>query len=253
MNNRFAVIGKNVSNSMSPHLFNWMYKKLEWDTAEGFSYDAISVDNEEDIEAAIEEYRGVNVTMPYKKSVTKFTVRFESIFPNVNCLIHEWDGWIGRNTDWGAFLMTLYDEYIDPRAHKFLLFGDGDVSKTIQKCLSGNIEVVNRDKEKFQRLVEEQNDPAIIINCTPLTHESPLLSSNIYEKHILYDLNYHRSVFLEEGKSNGNRTVDGVSMFVYQALASICNWQARPAMKHAAKTIGLDNIKAFVREQLNST
>ena len=252
MSLKFAVVGKNLSSNINADFFNWMYKQLDWDKE--ITYESVEI-NENGLEDVLNSYDGVNITMPYKKIVEKYLKQKETGFPNVNCVKKVIEGLYGNNTDWVGFLMTLYNYNINFESLKFILFGDGCASKTIQRCLGNTAVVINRDRELLQKSIHDSKGQTVVINCTPLgtddlIDKSPLIDSKISKEHILMDINYNpiQTRFLINGKENGNRIINGTDMFIYQALGSIGVWQTPRPLKYLVKNIELDKMKLFIKE-----
>ena len=69
---KFAIIGSPISHSLSPTMHNYWFKKYNIDA----EYELLDIDKNE-IQNVIDkiknkEIKGINVTLPYKKSVIPF-------------------------------------------------------------------------------------------------------------------------------------------------------------------------------------
>ena len=139
---KYLVIGNPVEHSLSPQLHNYWIKKNNIDA----TYNKKQL-NESDIKDIVAEVRngkinGLNVTVPFKKSVIPF---LEKLSPeadktqSVNTIYKEnengVDVVIGDNTDVGGFKQSL--EYINynVKNKKVFILGAGGVAPSILKAL----------------------------------------------------------------------------------------------------------------------
>ena len=103
---KFLVIGNPIKHSLSPKLHNYWFKKNNIDAV----YEKRQIE-EEDIKHIVSEIRngileGMNVTVPFKKSVIKFLddlSPFARETQSVNTIYKENNKIIGGNTDIGGF------------------------------------------------------------------------------------------------------------------------------------------------------
>ena len=114
---KYLVIGNPIEHSLSPKLHNYWIKKNNIDAV----YDKKQL-NESDIQGIITEVKngkinGINVTIPFKKSVISFLDQLTPLANetnSVNTIYKEnkngVDVVIGDNTDVGGFKQSL--EYI---------------------------------------------------------------------------------------------------------------------------------------------
>ena len=70
--NRFAIIGRPISHSLSPIMHNYWFDKYKINA----EYELLDI-NENEIQSVInkvkyKDIKGINVTLPYKKSVIPF-------------------------------------------------------------------------------------------------------------------------------------------------------------------------------------
>ena len=107
---KYLVIGNPIEHSLSPKLHNYWIKKNKIDAV----YDKKLI-NEGDIEDIITEVRngkidGINVTVPFKKSVIPFLDQLTPIADeaqSVNTIYKENNKVIGHNTDTSGFELAL--------------------------------------------------------------------------------------------------------------------------------------------------
>ena len=139
---KYLVIGNPIEHSLSPQLHNYWINKNNINAV----YDKRQL-NEIDIKGIIAEVKngkidGLNVTVPFKKSVIPF---LEKLSPeanetqSVNTIYKEKENGvdvvIGDNTDVGGFKQSL--EYINynVKNKKVFILGAGGVSPSILKAL----------------------------------------------------------------------------------------------------------------------
>ena len=100
---KFAIIGNPVSHSLSPTLHNYWFSKYNINA----EYELLKIE-ETEIQKVIErikdkEIKGINVTLPYKKTVIPFltkTVNDANDTHSVNTImLDENNNLVGENTD----------------------------------------------------------------------------------------------------------------------------------------------------------
>ena len=101
--NRFAIIGRPISHSLSPIMHNYWFDKYKINA----EYELLDI-NENEIQSVInkvkdKEIKGINVTLPYKKSVIPFlskTINDANETHSVNTIMLDKNNdVIGENTD----------------------------------------------------------------------------------------------------------------------------------------------------------
>ena len=257
---KFLVIGNPIGHSLSPKLHNHWIKKNNINAV----YDKKQL-NENDIKAIITEVvngkiDGINVTVPFKKSVIPFLNQLTPLAKetqSVNTIYKEnkngVDVVVGDNTDVGGFKQSL--EYINynVKNKKVFILGAGGVVPSILKALekleAAKVYISNRTKEKAKDLESyykislgletldwgESPDFDIIINATSLGLKSNDKIELDYKKHkpkffgkkkLFYDVIYNpgKTNFLLKGEESGNETTNGKIMFVCQAQLAFKIW-----------------------------
>ena len=152
---KYLVIGNPIEHSLSPKLHNHWIKENNIEAV----YDKKQL-NETDIEGMVSEVKkskldGINVTVPFKKSVIPFLDELTSLadeVQSVNTIYKENQKVIGHNTDVGGFKQSL--EYINysVKNKKVFILGAGGVVPSILKALeklgTAKVYISNRTKEK---------------------------------------------------------------------------------------------------------
>jgi len=257
---KYLVIGNPIEHSLSPQLHNYWIKKNNINAV----YDKKQL-NESDIEEIITEVKngkidGINVTVPFKKSVIPFLDKLTPLANetrSVNTIYKEKENGIdtvvGDNTDVGGFKQSL--EYINynVKNKKVFILGAGGVVPSILKALEklkvSKVYISNRTKEKAKDLEShykislgletldwgQSPDFDIIINATSLglkNSDKIELDYNKYKskffgkKKLFYDVIYNPSKtnFLLKGEELGNETTNGRMMFICQAQLAFMTW-----------------------------
>ena len=245
---KYLVIGNPIEHSLSPKLHNYWIKKNNIDAI----YDKKQI-NEKDIEFIINEIKnelisGVNVTIPFKKSVIPFVDELTTEASNsqsVNTIYFRNGKVIGHNTDTSGFELGIkYSKYNVQDKIVFILGAGGVVSSIIialKKMGVAKIIISNRSRDKAEDLKKTYKDLEVIdwgetpnfdmiINATSigLKNEDGLnfdYSSNGPNK-FFYDVIYNprETIFLKRAKLFGNRAENGKMMFIYQAHQAFTIW-----------------------------
>ena len=253
---KYLVIGNPIEHSLSPKLHNHWIKENNIEAV----YDKKQL-NESDIEGIVGDVKkgkldGINVTVPFKKSVIPFLDELTSLadeVQSVNTIYKENQKVIGHNTDVGGFKQSL--EYINysVKNKKVFILGAGGVVPSILKALeklgTAKVYISNRTKEKAKDLEShykislgletldwgQSPDFDIIINATSLglkNSDKIELDYNKYKskffekKKLFYDVIYNPSKtnFLLKGEELGNETTNGKMMFICQAQLAFMTW-----------------------------
>ena len=127
---KYLVIGNPIDHSLSPKLHNYWFKKNNIDAV----YEKKLL-NEVDIKDIISKVKkelihGVNVTVPYKKTVIPFIDELSpeaSASESVNTIYKENNKIIGHNTDIAGFELSLRHFQYDVRDKSVLILGAGGV------------------------------------------------------------------------------------------------------------------------------
>ncbi len=245
---KYLVIGNPIKHSLSPKLHNHWIKENKIDA----TYDKRRL-NESDIEEIIEEVKkgkidGINVTVPFKKSVIPFLDELTSLakeVQSVNTIFKKDNKIIGDNTDIGGFEKGLkYINYDLKNKNVFILGAGGAASSIIlalKRLGAAKIILSNRTKEKADDLKKKYTDLEIInwgeipdfnmiINATSLGLKSDdqikLNYTDIGTNKLFYDIIYNpsKTKFLSKAEQFGNKIENGKMMFIYQAQLAFRIW-----------------------------
>ena len=253
---KYLVIGNPIKHSLSPKLHNYWIKENNINA----TYDKKQL-NENDIEGIIEELKnekihGINVTVPFKKSVIPFLDQLSPLakeVQSVNTIFKKNNKIIGENTDVGGFKRSLEYTNYTVKNKKVFILGAGGVVPSILKALeqlgAAKVYISNRTKEKAKNLEShykislgletldwgQSPDFDIIINATSLGLKNNDKIELNYNKHksklfggkkLFYDVIYNpeKTNFLLKGEELGNETTNGKMMFICQAQLAFKIW-----------------------------
>jgi len=245
---KYLVIGNPIDHSLSPKIHNYWIKQNNINAV----YKKKKLD-ENDIEEIITEVKsgkidGINVTVPFKKSVIPFLDGLTSLADevnSVNTIYKKGDKVIGDKTDIGGFENSLRNINYNVQNKKVFILGAGGVVPSIIVALKklgvSKISLSNRTKEKAEDLKKfypdleilswgENTDFDMIINATSLglknNDEIKLDFNKIGLNKLFYDVIYNPSKtnFLLEGEKSGNKIKNGKMMFIYQAQLAFKIW-----------------------------
>jgi len=245
---KYLVIGNPIDHSLSPKLHNYWIKKNKIDAI----YDKKLI-NESDIKDVIfqvkkENINGVNVTVPFKKTVIPFVDELTAEAKDsqsINTIYKENGKVIGHNTDMAGFELGLrYVNYNVKNKKIFILGAGGVVSSVIlilKKMGASKIILSNRTKKKaedlkksfsYLEIIDWGKTPEfdMIVNATSLglkkNDEIKLNYTDIGTDKFFYDIIYNpkQTIFLKRAKMFGNQTENGKMMFIYQAHQAFTIW-----------------------------
>tara|TARA_B100000945_G_C20408864_1_gene611518 strand:+ start:1484 stop:2299 length:816 start_codon:yes stop_codon:yes gene_type:complete len=269
---KFAVIGHPIDHSLSDKLFNYIFKKLNINA----KYIKIKVEEEylADFLKKINNKKlcGLNVTSPHKNKIINYIddidktaqlINSVNVIENVNSKLK------GYNTDWVGFCMSLQKNSIVIKNKEIVVLGYGGASRSIIYCLIKmgvkKISVLTRNSNKIKEL-EDFNihlfpidsaesivkNNSIVINATPIgmkINQSPLDYGLIHKNQILIDIIYtpYQSPLIKFGSEIGSNTINGLDMFIYQALYTFKIWFGDKYLKQ----LRFSEIRKFLIEKIN--
>lgn len=122
------------------------------------------------------DWNGINVTIPYKKSVLPYCRELSSLakeIGSVNTIVRRPDGSLfGDNTDAYGFESLVKKSGIDVRGKKVLVLGSGGASVTVVAMLkrlgAGSVTVISRSGEDNYDNIQKHAGAKIIVNTTPV-------------------------------------------------------------------------------------
>ncbi len=164
----YGLLGEHLSHSYSP-LIHSMLGDYEYRLIEKAP---------EEVEDFIRngDYKAINVTIPYKKTVMPFldeiSERAQAI-GSVNVVVRRPDGTLyGDNSDWGGFVSLVKKSKIQIKDKKVLVLGDGGASVTVQAVLrhmgARAVQVISLFSDDNYENIDRHADADVIVNATPV-------------------------------------------------------------------------------------
>ena len=209
-----------------------------------------------------DDFKGANVTVPFKKKVIPFLDELTEIAKDtqsVNTIIKKNKRLIGHNTDATAFGETV--NYLKrnetDKPLNSLIIGAGGVTSSILLAIkhlnnsTSKIYITNRTKNNAYKLLSEINkhfgetlkpiivewgdvpkNMELVVNTTSvglIKDENIDLDFSDYKDKsdvIFYDLIYNpkETKFLSNALKRGNKTMNGKMMFLLQAKQAFFSW-----------------------------
>jgi len=214
---------------------------------------------------AMNNFRGVNCTIPHKVAVIQYLDEIATsaqVIGAVNTVRRDDDRLIGENTDGKGFMRALGDDAdIDATGVHAVVLGAGGAARaiTVELALAGasQITVVNRSSARGETLVRLLNEktPAraefvawadayrvpegadLLINATsiglyPNIDDAPDVDfATITPGMVVCDVipNPPSTSFLRQAAARGAKTLDGLGMLVYQGAIAFKMWTGQEA------------------------
>ena len=181
------------------------------------------------------DWYGLNVTIPYKKSVVPFCTELSETaraIGSVNTLVRLPDGGIfGDNTDAYGFELMLHRSGLEPQGKKCVVLGSGGASVmacAVLKAMGADtVVVISRKGENHYGNLEKHADAALLINTTPVgmyprNGEAPVDLRTFPNLEGVADVVYNpaRTALLLQAEMLGIPHTGGLTMLVAQAKRS---------------------------------
>lgn len=249
-----GLLGRKLGHSYSPqihsHLADYSYSLFEKEP--------------EELESFLKsgDFKGLNVTIPYKKDVIPF---LDELSPTakrlgaVNTVVRREDGsLIGHNTDYFGFCSMVAKSGLKVSGKKVLVLGSGGASNTAVAAmqeLGAEVIIISRSGENNYGNLHLHADAAVIVNTTPVgmypnTGVSPIDLDLFPKLEGVLDVVYNpaRTQILLDAEARGLIAMNGLWMLVAQAKES-AEWFAgisisddKIAQIHALLRAQMENI-----------
>ncbi len=253
----YGVIGSPIRHSLSPAIFNACFDKLKMNAlylpllVEGGKDEFDEFLHKICVRKWL-NFKGFSVTIPHKQNAINFVKKEWGIIEPIarrigaaNTLVLSGDNKISaHNTDCDgaldAITKGLRINREDLKNMPVAVLGAGGVARAIIAGLTEagcKVTIYNRTVEKAQQLASEFNcsfapldklfniNAVLLINCTsvgmyPNVNESPVPDGLLNDDLAVFDTVYNpqKTILLSEAKRIGAKTIDGVSMFINQAM-----------------------------------
>lgn len=244
---KLGLVGEKLSHSLSPQIhkeimkqrgINGTYEILEY-SKDTFAQDFTALKNS--------DFRGVNITIPYKESVIPF---LDSISQQakyigaVNTVLFENGEAKGFNTDYDGFLSLLEHNGIAVKGKGAVILGSGGAAKAVVKGLLDlgiyDLTIVSRGKQNFhgnytvsyEFFKEAGVKSDLLINCTPVgmypnVEASPIPKESI-NAGVVIDMIYNpqKTLLLKYAEELGIKSINGSFMLKEQAVKAQDIWNS---------------------------
>ncbi len=271
-----AVIGHPVDHSLSPATFALLGKRLKRPvlyTRFDVSTAKLSSFYKEGRELGV--FTGWNVTIPHKEAIAKKVSKLSKDAKQigaVNVVHFSKSSAIGYNTDFLGVLSTFKEQGTKLKGQVAVVFGAGGAAMAslyaLGKSGSKTVWIVNRTQANAKRLCHRFNKlfpktdfrfvasaalieskVACVINATPIGlkgFKGHFTFPRVFApKALAFDLLYaEQTPFLKEAKRLRLKTVNGLDMFLWQAIATWEIWFGRvPNASVVKRRLKLDLLK----------
>jgi shikimate dehydrogenase len=249
---RACIMGHPVAHSRSPMLHGYWLRRLG--IAGAYEHADVPPEKFEAFFRGLKAngYVGGNITIPHKEAAFRLVDRREPAADAIGAVNTVWyeDGkLIGANTDWRGVVESLDDIHPgwDAKGGRVVVLGAGGSARAsvyafLQRKFT--VAIVNRTRARAEKLAAEFGASAhgwdelppllgeadVLINNTSLgmAGKEPLVIdlAPLKKTAIVYDAVYVplETELLKAARRAGLRTVDGLSMLLYQAVVGFTHW-----------------------------
>ena len=224
---RCGLLGKTLGHSYSPAI----HCRLG-----DYAYDLFEK-TEDELDGFLRSgaFDGLNVTIPYKKTVVPYCAALSpaaKALGSVNTIVRRPDGTLyGDNTDLAGFLYMVRCSGVSVAGEKALVLGSGGASVTVVEALrqlgAREVVVISRSGENNYENLDRHRDAALIVNTTPVgmypnNGKAALSLEDFPALRGLLDVVYNpaRTALILDAERRGIPCLSGLRMLVAQAKAS---------------------------------
>lgn len=246
-----GLFGNPVAHSLSPVMHNQAFAAVGYNGV----YLAFRIT---DLDSAVKSiqalnFKGVSITLPHKVAIMEYLDEVDATAATigaVNTIVNQKGKLIGYNTDCHGALEALRTKTtIDGKS--VAIIGAGGAARAIGFGLvaaGGRVTILNRSRATGERLaadLEAEFLPLsdyqpqryeILINTTPIgmhpeTDATPIPKKNLSKEMVVMDIVYNplKTRLLKEAEVKKCRTINGVSMFVFQGAYQFELWTGKKA------------------------
>jgi len=275
-----AVIGNPIAHSLSPAIHNAAFAELNLD----FIYVACRVEDVKNALAgmrALENFRGMSVTIPHKIEAMKYVDEIAGVdrsIGSINTVINEKGKLVGLGTDGPGALKAIVDAGIEIDGKNILMLGSGGAARAISFTLAlntkpGELSILDIDERMLQQLTTDlkagtdasiksqlltqsslaaaMENSDIILHCTPVgmhpNQDASLIPDRLFRPgQVVFDIVYtpFETKLLAHAKSRGLKVIYGVEMFVNQAVLQFERFTGVDAPVEVMRGIVMEHLKS---------
>lgn len=272
-----AVIGDPVKHSLSPEIFDFLARRL----GVPLVYRKIRV-MEGDLARLVWTLRelpmlGCNVTIPHKESILGLLDRISpeaAVIGAVNVVENRGGELVGHNTDARGVIETLAEHRVRVRGAEAWVLGAGGAARAVCHALgtlgARRVWVENRTSSRARALCRDLGrvfqatefslvrDAVPGVNLQVCINTTPLGMTGV-EGEVCFPMDVRRGAwafdvvyrpentpFLARARRQGLRTIGGLDMLIWQALATWEIWIGRIPRRGAVKTELKRRLRRFL-------
>jgi len=275
-----AIIGNPVGHSLSPAIHNAAFAALGLD----FVYVGFRVENVGQALAgmrALENFRGLSVTIPHKIEVMKHVDEIPEVdrhIGSINTVINEGGKLVGLGTDGPGALKAIADAGVDLTGRQVLMLGAGGAARAIAFTLAresglARLVLLDINQELLAGLTADlaagtnsaivgaaMNEASIrqhvreadlIINCTPVgMHpkvDATLVPAELFRPaQVVFDVVYNplETRLLTEARAKGLTVIQGVEMFINQAVLQFERFTGQAAPVEVMRRVVMESLRS---------
>jgi shikimate dehydrogenase len=249
-----AVIGNPIAHSLSPAIHNAAFLELDLD----FVYVAYRVEDVKNALSgmrALNNFRGMSVTIPHKTVIIKYMDEITDVdrsIGSINTVINEHGKLLGFGTDGPGALKAIIDAGVKIDGKRVLMLGSGGAARAISFTLAQNtrldeLSILDVNEVMLQQLTAdlrtgtdvfiksellsdkslalEMENADIILHCTPVgmqpNKDASLIPAGLFRPgQVVFDVVYTplETKLLAEARSCGLKVISGIDMFINQAV-----------------------------------
>ena len=221
-----GLLGEKLGHSYAPRIHALMG---------GYEY-LLYEKQPEELEAFLREgpWTGLNVTIPYKKTVVPFCDDLSEVaasIGSVNTLVRRPDGTLfGDSTDGFGFTRMVNGSGAELAGEKVLILGSGGACAAVRYALTAlgarPVVISRSGRDNYSNLARHR-DAAAIVNTTPVgmfpdNGSSPLSLDGFDGLKAVFDIVYNpeRTALMMDAEARGVPAYGGLTMLVAQAARS---------------------------------
>lgn len=274
MKKHYAVIGHPIFHTMSPFIHNRLFALSNIDA----EYNIIDISPDQlnsEYKKTLLNLDGYNITIPHKNAIIDHLDILSDrakMYKSVNTVKNEEGIAFGHTTDPDGFLISAKKAGIR-FSDRIVILGYGGVARTIayEVALMGlDFEFAVREKsiKNAQKLTDEitntvkgrniyisdinelKGNISLLINATPVgmypdINSVPVSNDVIKNSEQIYDVIYNpiETLLIKYGKKYGCKTLSGMDMLVYQAVAAHKMWDGSEYDDNDISKLCIDTAK----------
>lgn len=249
----YGLLGAKLSHSFSKNIHNKIAD---------YNYELIELTPEElDVFLSKKNFKAVNVTIPYKKTVVPYLDELTDAAKTigaVNCIRNEEGRLIGHNTDFDGMVGLAKHAGIDMYGKKVLILGTGATSETA--CAVCNflkaaevLKVSRTPKDgtvTYEEAANNHTDATVIINTTPVgmypNQDCVPIDLKLFEAlEGVLDVVYNplRTNLILDAREAGIKAEGGLYMLIEQAVRASEFFLNTKFCGHVTDNLYIDLIK----------